>query len=65
MCDAVLIVCFPLNVWQLNNLAGGGQSGEKKEGESPKYAVATREAFVDVGHIPLQTVSTRVSVCTL
>ena len=51
--DGVLTVYFPLNVRQLNSLAGGGQTGEKKEGESPKHAVAAREVFVNVGHILL------------
>ena len=61
----MLIFRFPLNVRQLNKLAGGGQTGEKKEGESHKCAVATGEPFTDVGRILLQTVSTRVSITTL
>jgi hypothetical protein len=42
------MIVRPLNAHQLNNIAGGGQTGEKKEGESFKRLAVIRGAFADV-----------------
>jgi hypothetical protein len=39
---------LPLNVAQLNNLAGGGKTGEQKEGESPRHLILIRNAPTDI-----------------
>lgn len=42
---------LPLNVGQLNNLAGGGKTGEQKEGEPFKHLIVIRNAPTDVRRV--------------